>query len=81
MTEREKAIEKAAKKAPKLNLEIINSTVLEKGVELKIGPYGLEKSLRNKKDGFVYFGSFNDIDYPLNDFLITSGDQNDIRNK
>ena len=40
---------------PKLNLEIINSWLLPKGLNLKINPYGIENSLRNKKDGFTFF--------------------------
>ena len=39
-----------------LNIEIISSCFEPKGLILKINPFGYEKSLRKKKDGFTYFG-------------------------
>ena len=40
-----------------LELEILISKNLEKGLKLKINRGNLENSLRNEKDGFVYFGN------------------------
>ena len=39
-----------------LNIEIISSCFEPKGLILKINPFGYEKSLRKKNDGFTYFG-------------------------
>jgi pSer/pThr/pTyr-binding forkhead associated (FHA) protein len=61
---------------------VINSTVLLQGMKIVITPFGVENSLRNKKDGFVFFGSQNDTEYPLNDFIIRVKDNdNDEKNK
>ena len=58
-----------------LDLEVINSWILPKGLLLHINNEGLENSLRNKKDGITYFGfikdynknnSNNEIDYIIN---------------
>ena len=80
--EREKAIELVAEKSPKLSLEVVNSTVLPLGLKLLITPFGIENSLRNKKDGFVYFGSQNDSKFPMNDYIIRLKEgENDEKNK
>ena len=58
-----------------LDLEVINSWILPKGLLLHINNEGLENSLRNKKDGITYFGFIKDynkdnhnseIDYIIN---------------
>ena len=58
-----------------LDLEVINSWILPKGLLLHINNEGLENSLRNKKDGITYFGFIkdynknninNEIDYIIN---------------
>ena len=37
-------------------IELISSLFEPKGLILKIGPFGCEKSLRKEKDGITYFG-------------------------
>ena len=58
-----------------LDLEVINSWILPKGLLLHINNEGLENSLRNMKDGITYFGFIKDynkdnhnseIDYIIN---------------
>lgn len=50
-------LEKMVSKSPILELIIKDSLYLEIGMKIKINALGLiEKSLRNKKDGFTYFG-------------------------
>ena len=58
-----------------LDLEVINSWILPKGLLLHINYQGLENSLRNLKDGITYFGFLKDynqddnnseIDYIIN---------------
>ena len=45
-----------SKKCKILNIELISSCFEPKGLILKIGPQGYEKSLRKEKDGITYFG-------------------------
>lgn len=56
MNERIAYLRSIVEKAPKLNLEIINSNVLPQGIVLKINAMGLENSLRDKGDGYTFFG-------------------------
>lgn len=62
---------------PQLNLEIINSWLLPKGLNLKINPFGIENSLRNKKDGLTFFGYQENIDNsePCVDYVIHPREQ------
>ncbi len=62
---------------PQLHLEIINSWLLPKGLNLKINPFGIENSLRNKKDGFTFFGYQDNIDNstPYIDYVIHPREQ------
>ena len=58
----------------------MNSSVLPQGLVLKINAMGIQNSLRNKKDGYVFFGSqeFSDSVMTINLFTITlKGFQND----
>ncbi len=48
----------------------MNSLVLDRGAKLLITPRGLLNGLRNKKDGVVYFGAYNDLENPKNDYVI-----------
>ena len=69
-------LEKIVSKAPKLELIIKDSLYLEIGLKIKINALGLVgKSLRNKKNGYTYFGivlpdeeNNNDIDFSTIDF-------------
>ena len=49
-------INEISKKCKILNIELISSCFEPKGLILKIGPHGYEKSLRKEKDGITYFG-------------------------
>ena len=49
-------INDVSKKCKILNIELISSLFEPKGLILKIGPLGYEKSLREEKDGITYFG-------------------------
>ena len=48
--------EKKFQKEKILNLEIITSSYISKGTNLKLTPEGYEKGLRKIKDGVTYFG-------------------------
>ena len=48
--------ESKIKKEKILYLEIITSSFLSKGVNIKLTPDGYEKGIRKKKDGITYFG-------------------------
>ena len=50
-----------SKKCKILNIELISSCFEPKGLILKIGPQGYEKSLRKEKDGITYFGYEEEI--------------------
>ena len=56
--------------SPLLDLEILNSWNLPKGFLLHINKYGLENSIRNQNDGFVYFGYFPEDQCQNEEFLI-----------
>lgn len=62
---------KEIREGPMLSLNIIEGTSLQKGTSLKIGPAGLENSMRNKQDGLTFLGSLEKEgeDY-TNDFII-----------
>ena len=70
-------LEKIVSIAPKLELIIKDSLYLEIGLKIKINALGLvEKSLRNKKDGYTFFGIVSpeannniDIDFSTIDYL------------
>jgi len=49
-------INEVSKNSKILNIELISSLFEPKGLILKIGPLGYEKSLREEKDGITYFG-------------------------
>lgn len=62
---------KEIREGPRLNLNIIEGTSLQKGTLLKISPTGLENSLRNKKDGLTFLGSLvKEGEEFTNDFII-----------
>ena len=67
-----------------MDLEIINSWNLPKGLKLKINKDHLENSLRNENDGKIYFGFQKDIniliDKPYIDYLLEPKD-NEYDNK
>jgi hypothetical protein len=60
INERITHLESIQHKAPRLHLEVISSVILPEGLILKIDIFGLENSIRDKRDGYVYFGSEND---------------------
>ena len=80
-----KEIENVSKTAPILNLEILNSLTIPKNFIIKIGPFGMiSNSLRNKKDGIVYFGFILPENDNLNnsiDFLIKPKDNNNYEER
>lgn len=55
-----KEIEEVIAKAPKLKIEVINSSINPRGI-ISITPFGIEKGLRNIQDGVTYFGYENNI--------------------
>ena len=63
-----------------LKLKVINAGNLPKGTVFIIKPQGLENSVRNKQDGYTYFGCkrkfenliMNDVVIPLNDRQLTN---------
>ena len=62
-----------------LILEIIISWNLPTGLMLKINKYGIENSLRKKKDGIVYFGYQNEKNLLINpeiDYLLLPKEEN-----
>ena len=67
-----------------LDLEVINSWNLPKGLKLHINKDHLENSLRNENDGKIYFGFQKDINVlnekPYIDYLLQPKD-NDYDNK
>ena len=64
-------IKKIYSYSPKLNLEILNSITYNKGLIIKLDAFGMtENSLRNKRDGFTYFGFIEDNKNKEIDFLI-----------
>ena len=71
--------------SPLLDLEILNSWNLPKGYLLHINKYGIENSLRNKNDGFVYFGYISEDklknEQNLIDYEICPRDESIIDNK
>ena len=69
------SIKKVFSQSPKLNLEILNSITLQKGLIIKIDCLGMiNNSLRNKRDGFTYFGFSDNKDNKEIDFLIQPKD-------
>jgi hypothetical protein len=66
-----------------LRLKVINSGNIQKGTLFLIKPQGLDDSLREKKDGYTYFGCkrklgnevINDIVIPLSDKELTTTQQ------
>jgi hypothetical protein len=48
--------EKKNKKEKILSLEIITSSYISKGINIKLTPEGYEKGIRRIKDGITYFG-------------------------
>ena len=68
-------------KAPKLELIIVESLFLDENLKIKINATGLETgSLRNKKDGFIYFGLLSPIDENINKKIDFNTGNNDIIN-
>ena len=59
--------DKENKKYTKLDLEVINSWNLPKGLKLHIKKDKLENSLRNANDGKIYFGYENDLENSNNE--------------
>ncbi len=61
-----------------LDLEVINSWNLPKGLKLNITKYHLENSLRNENDEKIYFGFQKDINIlnekPYIDYLLQPAD-------
>ena len=56
-------IKKVYNKSPKLNIEILNSYIIPRGFIIQIDPLGMiSNSLRNVRDGTVYFGFFSPED-------------------
>jgi pSer/pThr/pTyr-binding forkhead associated (FHA) protein len=56
---------------PKLQIKIIESSAIETGTVVNIGPLGLEGSKRGKMDGKVFFGSkLRDGAEVVNDFVV-----------
>lgn len=56
-------IKKVYNKSPKLNVEILNSYIIPRGFVIQIDPLGMvSNSLRNVRDGIVYFGFFSPED-------------------
>ena len=56
-------IKKVYDKSPKLNIEILNSYIIPRGFIIQIDPLGMiSNSLRNVRDGTVYFGFFSPED-------------------
>ena len=56
-------IKKVYNKSPKLNVEILNSYIIPRGFVIQIDPLGMvSNSLRNIRDGTVYFGFFSPED-------------------
>ena len=61
-----------------LDLEILNSWNLPKGLQLHIDKYGLKNSIRNEKDGITYFGFQSEEELNTNpyiDYLLGPKDQ------
>ncbi len=77
-------IKKVYNKSPKLNVEILNSYIIPRGFVIQIDPLGMvSNSLRNVRDGIVYFGFFSPEDENSKDennnkidFLIKPKDDN-----
>lgn len=56
---------------PKLQIKIIESSAIETGTTVNIGPLGFEGSQRGKMDGKVFFGSkLTDGAEVVNDFVV-----------
>ena len=75
-----KELEKLSKNSQKLDLEIINSLTLEKGLIISINALGMiTNSKRNIKDGNTFFGFVLEDEKDINkkvDFLIKPHDDN-----
>ena len=75
-----KELEKLSKNSPKLDLEIINSLTLEKGLIISINTLGMiSNSKRNANDGNTFFGFVSENEEDINkkvDFLIKPRDDN-----
>ena len=68
-------------KAPKLELIIVESLYLDENLKIKINATGLENgSLRNKKDGLIYFGLLSPCDENINKKIDFNTGNNDIIN-
>jgi hypothetical protein len=74
---------KIIKSTKTLKIKVINDGSLPKGTAFIIRPSGLETSVRDKKDGFVYFGcsgrlssgGLNDICVPISDLNVDLSEQ------
>lgn len=51
-------IEKVYCRASKLQLTIINSPTIPKGITIIINPYGMENSMREDRNGHTFFGFY-----------------------
>lgn len=78
-------INKALFNAPILNIEILNSLTLPKGLIIKVNPLGMtQNSLRSAMDGHVYFGFQNEDEEDPNlkvDFLVKPKDDNKLEKR
>ena len=69
-------IQRVYSQAPRLKVRIINKTSNQKGTTLFLDPFGMkDDSLRNKRDGYCYFGYGTQNESV--DFLITPKPENE----
>lgn len=59
LEERKRRLAEVENTAPYVVLEVVNKINLPLGAKITVTPTGIENSLRNEKDGIVYFGCFN----------------------
>lgn len=59
LQERKRRLLEIDQTAPFVVLEVVNKINLPLGAKIKITPTGISNSLRDEKDGLVYFGCFN----------------------
>ena len=59
LEERKAKLQEIEESASKLVLEVVNKVNLPLGAKIQISAVGIESSMRNEKDGLVYFGCLN----------------------
>lgn len=69
LSERRRRLIEVEQTSPFVVLEVVNKINLPLGAKIKITSTGINNSLRDEKDGIVYFGCFNNY---MDDKMVSS---------